>query len=368
MEYAALSPWLLSGSPLLWAMNPILLSLTYLILVRAIGIPLPPLVRVWHQYDLQELLDLHEVMASAAIGQDQYAQECMSVMYFCYNFQSLVGSLQILKNIWHRYVRRTQPLPGEILALGHRLNLRLAGPRKPNFPDAALSQPWVFQCLQLLDSVTDSIDDESGPAAHVEAVSDMDVSEAVVGVLNSAVDSAVEVISDDDEPVGDDESESLSPPNQDDSPPARRAKIDHLVRHSEPASPRRTAGHSHTEVASSSFSSFRPFVNPAQMSMLDRAQIFEERQQHVDPLPETKWGRCAIHSCRYALAPHLFSSGTYAGEIRLLCSQFHKKTDGRRNCWHSVAVPDHLWEAVPKFLKRKRNALPASLLRNGVKP
>ena len=182
--------------------------------------------------------------------------------------------------------------------------------------------------------------------------------------VSTRLDSAVEVMSDDDECVGDDESESLSPPNQDDSPPARRAKIDHYVRHSEPAPSVRTAGHSHREASSSS----RPFVNPAQMSMLDRAQMFEERQQHVDPLPKTKWGRCAIPSCRYALAPHLFASGPYAGEIRLLCSQFHKQTDGRRNCWHSVPVPDHLWEAVPMFLKRKRNALPASLLRNGVKP
>ena len=165
-------------------MNPILLSLTYLILVRAIRIPLPPLVHVWEQYDLQELLDLHEVMSSAAIWQDQSARECISVLYLCYNFQSLFCSLQILKNIWHRYVTRTLPLPDEILALGHRLNLRLAGPRLPDFPDAALSQPWLFQCLQLLDSVNATIDDVPGHAAHVEPVSDMAVIEAVVGFFS----------------------------------------------------------------------------------------------------------------------------------------------------------------------------------------
>ena len=169
---------------LLWAMNPILLSLTYLILVRAIRIPLPPLVHVWEQYVLQELLDLHEVMSSAAIWQDQSARECISVLYLCYNFQSLFCSLQILKNIWHRYVTRTLPLPDEILALGHRLNLRLAGPRLPDFPDAALSQPWLFQCLQLLDSVNATIDDVPGHAAHVEPVSDMAVIEAVVGFFS----------------------------------------------------------------------------------------------------------------------------------------------------------------------------------------
>ena len=58
-----------------WSQALCLLSLTYLILLRAIGIPLPPKAHVWQQYDIQNLLDLHEVMHRAAIWQDHSAQQ-----------------------------------------------------------------------------------------------------------------------------------------------------------------------------------------------------------------------------------------------------------------------------------------------------
>ena len=60
-------------------MNSILLSLTYLILVRAIGIPPPPVAHDWQQYDIQDPLDLHHVMLRAAMWQDHSAQQCLSV-------------------------------------------------------------------------------------------------------------------------------------------------------------------------------------------------------------------------------------------------------------------------------------------------
>ena len=168
----------------------------------------------------------------------------------------------------------------------------------------------------------------------------------------------VEVSSEEDPIAADTDSESLSPPNSQDSAPARRAKLDHLWRHSEMDDLVRRPLHSGAQASSSSG-----------LNMLDRARAFQERQQEdEDPFPPTKWGRCAIPSCRYSLAPHLFGSGQFGGEIRLLCSQFHKYTNGHRNCWYSTAVPEHMWASLPRFLKKKRNSLPASLLRNSVKP
>ena len=49
-------------------MNPIVLSLTYLILLRLLRvarIPLPPVVRAWSGFSIDELVDLHEVLARA---------------------------------------------------------------------------------------------------------------------------------------------------------------------------------------------------------------------------------------------------------------------------------------------------------------
>ena len=168
-------------------MNSILLSLTYLILVRTIRIPVPPVAHVWQQYDVQELEDLHEVMVRAAIWQDHSAQQCLSVLSLCYNFQSLFATLQVLKNIWHRYVTRTQPLPVAILSLAHRLNVRLAGPREPVFADAALSQPWSFQCLQILDSLSASTDAAEGHAANVQPVSNMEIPQARIVLWNHII-------------------------------------------------------------------------------------------------------------------------------------------------------------------------------------
>jgi len=139
---------------------------------------------VWQQYDIQDLLDLHEVMLRAAIWQDHSAQQCLSVLCLCYNFQSLFASLQILQNIWLRYVRRTRPLPAAILSLAHRLNVRLAGPGEPVFDDAALSQPWSFQCQQILDSLSASTDALEGHAADVEPVSNMEIPQARIVVWN----------------------------------------------------------------------------------------------------------------------------------------------------------------------------------------
>ena len=153
----------------------------------------------------------------------------------------------------------------------------------------------------------------------------------------------VEVSSEEDPIAADTDSESLSPPNSQDSAPARRAKLDHLWRHSEMDDLVRRPLHSGAQASSSSG-----------LNMLDRARAFQERQQEdEDPFPPTKWGRCAIPSCRYSLAPHLFGSGQFGGEIRLLCSQFHKYTNGHRNCWYSTAVPEHMWASLPRLSEKE---------------
>eukprot|EP00435_Cladocopium_sp_Y103_P013099 s2152_g3.t1 len=137
-----------------------------------------------------------------------------------------------------------------------------------------------------------------------------------------------------EEVVSDGESESLSPPRFVDgkiidSPPHLRQKLDYLLKHSvDDVRPISTTSSSST----------------ASLSMLQRAEMFHDhvRQQACESegdmkkLPETKWGRCKRSECGYASAPHLYQSGQYGGEIRLLCSRFWKVHDGKRLCYFST--------------------------------
>ena len=84
---------------------------------------------------------------------------------------------------------------------------------------------------------------------------------------------AVEEISDEDPIVVDTDSESLSPPNSQDFAPARRAKLDHLWKHSEMDDVARRPFPSGAQASSSSGLG----VNSSEMNMLDRARAFEER-------------------------------------------------------------------------------------------
>ena len=106
------------------------------------------------------------------------------------------------------------------------------------------------------------------------------------------------------------------------------------------------------------------------MSMLQRAALFEDRVKPVadedgaTSLPDTKWGRCMRADCGYALSPHLYASGQFAGQIRLLCNRFKKVQDGKRKCFFSAPVPKDKWSELPKFMRNKYAELPASLRRN----
>ena len=136
-------------------MNPILLSLTYLILLRVARIPLPPLVHVWSGFSIDELIDLHEVLARAVTLRDHACELTCSVLHRCYDFRNLFDALGLLKEIWFHYLKRTrpEPLPVAILSLGDRLNSRMQAPPLPHFPDSELGQSWSYMRLKLLESV-----------------------------------------------------------------------------------------------------------------------------------------------------------------------------------------------------------------------
>ena len=139
-------------------MNPIVLSLTYLILLRLLRvarIPLPPVVRAWSGFSIDELVDLHEVLARAVTVRDAACQFTSSVLHLCYDFRSLNDAKAILKAMWFNYLKRTRPgpLPVGLLSVGASLNSRMREPPSPNFRDAELGQPWSDMCLKLLDSL-----------------------------------------------------------------------------------------------------------------------------------------------------------------------------------------------------------------------
>ena len=136
-----------------FAMNEILLSLTYVILLKAVQYRLPPLVRSYESFALNELLEVHEVMALALIVEDTAAKESLNILRRDFEFHALFLSLDILKKIWYSYLkwRKQRSLPNDVCALIDKLNKRLRGPVAANFPDDALAFPWSFQCLQVLE-------------------------------------------------------------------------------------------------------------------------------------------------------------------------------------------------------------------------
>ena len=67
-------------------MNPIASSLTYLILCRVARIPLPPIAWAWSGFSIDELVDLHEVLARAVTVRDAACQFTSSVLHLCYIF------------------------------------------------------------------------------------------------------------------------------------------------------------------------------------------------------------------------------------------------------------------------------------------
>ena len=136
-----------------FAMNEILLSLTYVILLKAVQCRLPPLVRSYESFALNELLEVHEVMALALIVEDTAAKESLNILRRDFDFHALFLSLDILKKIWYSYLkwRKQRSLPNDVCALIDKLNKRLRGPVAANFPDDALAFPWSFQCLQVLE-------------------------------------------------------------------------------------------------------------------------------------------------------------------------------------------------------------------------
>ena len=123
------------------AMNSILLSLTHLILVRAIGIPLPPVAHDWQQYDIQDLLHLRHVMLRAAMWQDHSAQQCLSVLRMallcqthsavtCGNFVSGTSlECAFIWTSWTRFFSWCRSLPTMVISVpaGVRFGVRHPG-------------------------------------------------------------------------------------------------------------------------------------------------------------------------------------------------------------------------------------------------
>ena len=136
-------------------MNEILLSLTYVILLKAVQCALPPLVRSYGASTLNELLELHEVMALAIVVQDTAARQSLNVLRHGFDFHALFLSLDVVKKIWFSHLkwRQDRPLPNDVCALIEKLNKRLRGPAEPSFPDHALAFPWAFQCAQALEGL-----------------------------------------------------------------------------------------------------------------------------------------------------------------------------------------------------------------------
>ena len=128
------------------------------------------------------------------------------------------------------------------------------------------------------------------------------------------------------------------------------------------------------EIAKSSHSSARIVSFPTdedidfmlrdeEQRTIEVAALSTDPEELVSDYKPTKFGRCT--SCQYSRKPHLFQTGANAGHIRLVCSQWWKLIDGKRQCWTSAPVTEDLWPKIPKYLKNQHAKLRASLLRNG---
>ena len=198
-----------------YSMDPLVLALTYLILLRYAEVKFPPLCAGWSLVPTQELWDLHHVL-SLHMHQDLLAYNATQCLRQEYPWQDLFAALPVVKQMWQTYVRRTIPLPVEVLTAGEWLEKRLQG-TKPAF------------CLwdPLLHALTST--DSSGSSSLVTpavASTNMNPSSSSqpppspsppastpLEAASRASDSARVDVRDDRE-----ESVSLSPPGPDDSP------------------------------------------------------------------------------------------------------------------------------------------------------
>ena len=121
-------------------METLIHSLTILILLRCGNVRLAPLFGSWQSFREDELFDLHYVMCLAKSG-DKAAEQTMAILTPAYDLEVLTRGMRVLKDDWHRFVRRRVPLPPEVLAAGEILQGRQNPRRFPPF-EADFQKTW----------------------------------------------------------------------------------------------------------------------------------------------------------------------------------------------------------------------------------
>ena len=161
----------------------------------------------------------------------------------------------------------------------------------------------------------------------------------------------------------DSESESLSPPRDEpghfDSPPTKRAKLDHWIRHSVATSVVRA----HTMATEEEIATAVPATHlqlPSEEDVATAVPLMHRQPsvdltRHAAPEPHVelegsidkgfKYGECPRCGC--ALHPAVPFSGAHKGAYILRCNNFDRFENGNRRCWYCTG-----FQGDPKTLPR----------------
>ena len=154
------------------------------------------------------------------------------------------------------------------------------------------------------------------------------------------------------------ESESLSPlrnePGNMDSPPARRAKLDHLLRHSVDAPVRVVRPPATDEEIATAEPVLSTLATESCMNASDPDAAASSSHTGQVQRRAFMYGECP--KCGFALKPAVPMSGSHKGKFILRCNNFDRYEHGQRRCWFFKPY-DGDESTLPKGIRDRRKRL-----------
>ena len=367
-------------------MDPLVLALTYVILLTEAQQRLPPVCHSWSHFSLLHLWDLHYVLTQHMHG-EKGAAEVTSMLRGAYDWHALTVSLKVLQEMWLRFLRRTIPVPVKVLQATSVLEKRLSSPCPATFPEGH-SKDWTQQCWEAVDRLVThpglevpmsvlataasvnpmyvpgvhSDVEESAPAdADLECSSEEDLSEIDGSEsphhLNAKLEVHVTAARDlqcfrnmyrlylEDRVSGLDDGLAPDIPGWAQCILAREERFT-----SEPhgsATSRENGLASSMHVPSDSSAA----MNTGSSSSSSRMPAALGADRFVSlPSRTYKYGQCS--SCGVSRKIHLVKSGQHAGEIWVRCQNFWvRDSNDKPTCWHGHR---YLGQAPPSVLAQQQ--------------
>ena len=99
-----------------------LLALTYVIVLRAANVSLPPFLKTWVSYSLDYLDELHVTLSSQVVGTNP--DMLAKILRATHDFNALARAVPMLHDAWRRLLRRSGTVSQQVLDVLHKLQKR----------------------------------------------------------------------------------------------------------------------------------------------------------------------------------------------------------------------------------------------------